>query len=342
MTELRIATRGSQLALWQAEHVRSLLREQAPELEISLLVLKTQGDRTLDRPLSEIGGKGLFTKEIEEALLDRRADLAVHSMKDLPSELPEGLVLGAIPAREDPADALVLAPGHRPPPALQRGDGHDAGALLRSLPAGARVGTSSLRRACQLRRLRPDLEIVALRGNVDTRLRRIEHGELDAAVLAAAGLRRLGLGGHIAACFSPAQMLPACGQGALGLECRADDAVLLARLARLSDAAATAAVLAERALSLRLGGSCHTPLGGHARVHRLPDGSELILDGLVGSPDGREVLRAERRGPVEAPAELGRQLGDALLAAGAERLLAQHARPSAPRQHAAILTQEAD
>ncbi|MFO0580398.1 MAG: hydroxymethylbilane synthase [Polyangia bacterium] len=321
MTDLRIATRGSQLALWQAEHVRSLLQAQAPELVISLLVLKTQGDRTLDRPLSEIGGKGLFTKEIEEALLDRRADLAVHSMKDLPSELPPGLVLGAIPPREDPADALVLAPGHRPRQTATPEGGHDAAALLRSLPAGARVGTSSLRRACQLRRLRPDLDLVALRGNVDTRLRRIERGELDAAVLAAAGLCRLGLAHHIAARFTPAQMLPACGQGALGLECRADDTALLARLERLADAAATAAVLAERAFSLRLGGSCHTPLGGHARVLGLAGGSELILEGLVGSPDGQEVLRAERRGPVTAPAELGRQLGETLLAAGAERLL---------------------
>ena len=323
MTELRIATRGSQLALWQAEHVRSLLQAQAPALHISLLVLKTQGDRTLDRPLSEIGGKGLFTKEIEEALLDRRADLAVHSMKDLPSELPAGLVLGAIPAREDPADALVLAPGHRPRPAARPDGTSDAAALLHALPAGARVGTSSLRRACQLRRLRPDLELVALRGNVDTRLRRIEHGELDAAVLAAAGLSRLGLGGHIAARFTPAEMLPACGQGALGLECRADDAALLALLDRLVDGAAAAAVLAERAFSLRLGGSCHTPLGGLARVHGLPGGAELILDGMVGSPDGREVLRAERRGPVTAPAELGRRLGEVLLAAGAERLLAR-------------------
>jgi hydroxymethylbilane synthase len=316
MSELRIATRGSMLALWQAEHVRALLTARDSTLRVTLVVLKTRGDRILDRPLSEVGGKGLFTKEIEEAVLDGRADLAVHSMKDLPSVIPDGLVLGAVPRREEPADALVLAPSHLAGAAgLASGP---AATLLAALPAGARVGTSSLRRVCQLRRLRPDLEIVALRGNIDTRLGKVQSGELDAAVLAAAGLIRLGFEDRIAARFGPAEMLPACGQGALGLECRADDASVLGRLAELVDPAATAEVQAERAFSLRLGGSCTTPLGARATL----SGAELRIDGMVGSLDGRRLLRAERSGPASAPARLGEQLGERLLAEGAGALLA--------------------
>jgi len=316
-SQIRIATRGSKLALWQAEHVRALLLGHAPELAISLVVLKTQGDRIQDRPLSEVGGKGLFTKEIEEALLDRRADLAVHSIKDLPSTIPDGLMLGAIPQREEPADALVLAPAHLA--LLGKQSGQSAGVLLAALPQGARVGTSSLRRVCQLRRLRPDLEIVPLRGNVDTRLRKVESGELDGAVLAAAGLVRLGFEGSIAGRFSPSEMLPACGQGALGLECREDDPEVREHLRKLVDARATVAVRAERAFSLRLGGSCHTPLGAHGQLR--PDG-QLTLEGMVGSVDGQQLLRAELHGPASSPETLGERLGDALLAAGAGPLLA--------------------
>jgi hydroxymethylbilane synthase len=317
MTELRIATRGSMLALWQAEHIRGELLRLHPSLTITLLVLKTQGDRILDRPLSEVGGKGLFTKEIEEALLDRRADLAVHSMKDLPSALPPGLTLAAIPPRADVADALVLAPVHRP---LRVGN-QGASALLAALPSGARVGTSSLRRVCQLRRLRPDLHILPLRGNVDTRLRRVHSGELDAAVLAAAGLRRLGFDDQIALRFSPSDMLPACGQGALGLECRHDDPAVQALLTQLSDEATTAAVLAERAFSLRLGGSCQTPLGALASLHGPAHDRRLRIAGMVGSVDGLALLRDQLEGPADAPAELGRKLGDRLLGLGAGPLL---------------------
>ncbi len=280
-------------------------------------MLKTQGDRVLDRPLSQIGGKGLFTKEIEDALLDRRADLAVHSMKDMPAHVPEGLVLCGVPPREDPGDALVLSPRHR----QDLFAGASAGVLLAKLPAGARVGTSSLRRVCQLRRLRADLEIVPLRGNVDTRLRKLEAGELDAAVLAAAGLLRLGFAAHIAARFSADEMLPACGQGALGLECRADDHPVRARLDRLADPAATAAIAAERAFALRLGGNCQTPLGGYATLRSDGAEKELHLDGLVSSVDGKTVLREQLHGPVSAAAELGQKLAEKLLAAGADALI---------------------
>jgi len=317
MSELRIATRGSKLALWQAEHVRDRLLRDDPELRVSLVVLKTQGDRILDRPLSEVGGKGLFTKEIEEALLDRRADLAVHSMKDMPGHIPGGLTLCAVPERADPADALVLAPRHR---LLLRSAA--AKELLFALPHGARVGTSSLRRVCQLRRLRADLAIVPLRGNVDTRLRKLEAGELDAVVLAAAGLLRLGFGEHIAARFQPSEMVPACGQGALGLECRSDDRAVQSRLLRLSDGQATAAVLAERAFALRLSGNCQTPLGAHAVLSAAADGRHALhIVGMVGSLDGEKVLRDELSGSKEAAEELGRGLAERLLRAGADVLI---------------------
>jgi hydroxymethylbilane synthase len=324
MSELCIATRGSKLALWQAEYIRAELGAREPELRIELLVLKTQGDRVLDRALSEIGGKGLFTKEIEDALLDGRAQVAVHSMKDLPAHGPAGLEVAAVPGRADPRDALLLAPGFQH--LLAAADGApSASALLGLLPSGARVGTSSLRRVCQLRRLRPDLTIVPLRGNVDTRLRKLQAGELDAAVLAAAGLKRLGLGEHIAACFATGEMLPACGQGALAVQCRADDARTRERLGQLADAATAIATTAERAFSLRLGGSCQTPLGGHARL--LAPGAaagaagQLHLEGLVGSVDGVRVLRGERTGPPDDAEGLGIALAEQLLAAGAGEIL---------------------
>jgi hydroxymethylbilane synthase len=270
MTLLRIATRGSKLALWQAEHIRAELIRHDPALQVELLVLKTQGDRILDRALSEIGGKGLFTKEIEEALLDGRADVAVHSMKDLPAHGPAGLVLAAVPPREDPRDALLLTPAISAQLAQAGSSAASASQLIAALPMGARVGTSSLRRICQLKRLRPDLEILPLRGNVDTRLRKLLAGELDAMVLAAAGLCRLGLGEHISARFALSEMLPACGQGALAVQCRlgetAADAKILARVQQLSDEETATATTAERAFSLRLGGSCQTPLGAYASL----------------------------------------------------------------------------
>jgi hydroxymethylbilane synthase len=337
-TELCIATRGSKLALWQAEYIRTELQRREPGLRVELLVLKTQGDRVLDRALSEIGGKGLFTKEIEDALLDGRAQIAVHSMKDLPAHGPPGLLVAAVPERADPRDALLLAPAHAHlaadlPAALA------ATTLLQRLPAGARLGTSSLRRVCQVRRLRPDLTIVPLRGNVDTRLRKLHEGELDAAVLAAAGLSRLGFAAHIAACFAATEMMPACGQGALAVQCRTDDPRTLARLGALADWSTTAATAAERAFSLRLGGSCQTPLGAHAQLAQkidevpadaaAPGTVRLRLAGMVGSVDGTRVLRGEREGLVqlghlpEVPggAELGTALAEELLAQGAGELL---------------------
>lgn len=316
MNELRIATRGSPLALWQAEHVRSLLRGLGIGGSISLLVLKTQGDLILDRPLSAVGGKGLFTKEIEAALLDGRADLAVHSAKDLPWDLPAGLTLAAIPPRADVRDALIVRPG------LSAKGPEPRGPLSR-LPLAVRVGTSSLRRACQLRHLRPDLQIVPLRGNVDTRLRRVQSGELDAAVLASAGLSRLGLAEHITEYLDPLEMVPACGQGALGIECRSDDNALLSELRRLADAGATAAVQAERAFSRRLGGSCHTPIGALATC--AINEPRLTIRGMVGSLDGSQILSAERVGALHLSAALGIQLADELLAQGALALLGEAA-----------------
>ena len=268
-----------------------------PALAVELVVLKTRGDKILDRALSEVGGKGLFVKEIEEALLDGRAEVAVHSMKDLPAEIPEGLMLGAVPAREDARDALVVAP------AVAARD-------VAALPRGARVGTSSLRRVCQLKARRPDLEFVPLRGNVDTRLRKVDAGELDAIVLACAGLKRLGHGARITAALSTAESLPAIGQGALAIECRADDAETLARLARLDDRTTAHAVAAERAFLRRLSGDCKTPLAAHAVV----DGARLRIEGLVGAPDGSKLLRHALEGTTEDAAAVGHALAEELLA----------------------------
>jgi hydroxymethylbilane synthase len=298
--KLVIATRGSALALWQAEHAKSRLLAAAPGAAIELKVIKTTGDMILDRPLSAVGGKGLFVKEIEQALLDRAADLAVHSMKDVPAELAPGLEMAAISEREDPRDALVSR----------------SGARVAELAPGARVGTSSLRRVCQLRALRGDLDIVPLRGNVPTRLDRVAAGQLDAAVLAAAGLRRLGLGDRISELFDPEQMIPAGGQGALGIETRAGDADLIDLIRRaLHHDDDARCVTAERALIGRLGGSCQTPLAAHARLVE----GELQLTAMVGRPDGSEILRAGGRGAD--PVSLGQAVGDDLLAGGAERIL---------------------
>jgi hydroxymethylbilane synthase len=289
-----IGSRGSALALWQAHHVRARL--EALGVEVGLEIIKTQGDKILDVPLAKIGGKGLFVKEIEQALADGRVDLAVHSMKDVPAALMVGLTLAAISAREDPRDALV-------------------GATMATLKPGAHVGTSSVRRVCQLSARRPDLRISALRGNVDTRLRKLDAGEYDAIVLAAAGLIRLGLGHRIT---ERLDLVPAIGQGILAIETRADDAgtIALARRA-LHDEATADCAAAERAFLERLGGSCQTPMACHAVV----DGDAVSAVGLVGELDGRVILLGERRGARAEAAAVGRALAEELLAQGAQRIL---------------------
>ncbi len=299
---LTIATRESALAMWQAEHVRARLESLHPGTSVDLLGITTQGDRVLDRPLATIGGKGLFIKELEAALRDGRADLAVHSLKDVPMDLPEGFVLGAITAREDPRDALVS-------------NAHDS---LDALPEDAIVGTSSLRREAQLRERHPRLRIESLRGNVNTRLRKLDEGGYAAIVLAAAGLKRLGLGLRIRALLDPDQSLPAPGQGALAIECRADRPDVVAALRPLSDPATTLATASERAFSRALGGSCQMPLAGYAEWEE----GRLWLRGLIASRDGRDVLRGEIEqavGDVGAAEDLGRSLADDFLARGAHR-----------------------
>jgi len=296
MRPLVYATRRSMLALAQCRAFVAHLCRVEPSLETRELQVVTSGDRITDRPLAEIGGKGLFVKEIEEALLEGRADFAVHSIKDVPGELPAGLVIACIPRREDPRDVLV-APRH---------------GSLEALPRGARVGTSSLRRLVALRAQRPDLEVVPLRGNVDTRLRKVDAGECDAIVLARAGLVRLGLEGRATEVLSPEVSLPAVGQGALGIECRADDAPTRAVLARVHDPPTAACVAAERGVLKALGGDCKTPLGAHAERR----GDAMLLRAFVAGPGGENLRRAEREAPwpaTEAEAEaLGKVMGEGL------------------------------
>jgi hydroxymethylbilane synthase len=296
---IRIATRRSALAKWQANHVAGLLRAREPGLEVRLHELVTKGDKILDVALARVGGKGLFVKEIEDALLVRDAEIAVHSMKDLPAVLAEGLTIGAVPEREDPRDALCAR-----------------GKRLEDLPRGARVGTSSLRRAAQLKTLRPDLHIETVRGNVETRLRKTEQG-LDAVVLAYAGLRRLGLAEHASYVFDPGEMLPAVAQGALALEARVDDPATLARLAPLDHAPTRQRVEAERGLLRRLEGGCQVPIAAHATI----EGGRVTLRALVASLDGSRVIRGERSAPVAEARALGEALGEELLSRGAAEIL---------------------
>jgi hydroxymethylbilane synthase len=298
---LRIATRKSQLALWQAEHVAMLLRQAHAGLKVELVPMLTQGDRIQDRSLAAIGGKGLFIKELEVALDEQRADIAVHSMKDLPGELPEGLIIAAVLERADARDALLTAKAAR----------------LDDLPEGARVGTSSLRRQAQLLAARPDLRIEALRGNVDTRLRRLDAGEMDAIVLACAGLIRLGLESRITARLDPKISLPAVAQGVIGIECRGADSRTVELVTVLNHPATRVAMDAERAFAHRLGGSCQSPIAAHAEL----EGKTLILDGLVAEPNGSRLLRDRQSGSIEDPAALGRLLAERILAAGAGPLL---------------------
>jgi len=298
-----IGTRGSALARWQADHVTAELARLAPGLEITQQIIVTEGDRFQTGPVIERGGKGVWVKEIEAALLAGTIDLAVHSLKDVPGELAEGLALAAIPPRADPRDVLISRDGH----------------ALRALPPGSRVGTSSLRRVCLLRAVRSDLRIELLRGNVDTRLRKVAEGVVDAAVLAAAGLDRLGFSARITERLSTHDMLPAIGQGALAIETRADDAAVRALCRRLADPAAEATVAAERALLLGLGAGCRTPVAGHATI----EGGMLRLRGLVGRPDASEILRDEENGAVDAAAEIGARLAKRLIERGAGRILAE-------------------
>ena len=301
MTTLRIATRKSQLALWQTEHVAARLREAHPGLQVELVPLSTRGDEILDRSLAAIGGKGLFLKELELAMQRGEADCAVHSLKDVPMELEPGFSLAAILVRGDSADAFV--------------SNHYDG--LAALPVGARVGTSSLRRQAQLRALRPDLELRDLRGNVNTRLAKLDAGEFDAIVLACAGLQRLGFGERIRARLDAPAWLPAPAQGAIAIECRNDDPRILGLCAALDDTDTRICVEAERAMNRALHGSCHVPVAALARR----EGSQLLLQGLVGAvADGRSV-RAEGGGDAEAPEALGLRVADALLAQGARALI---------------------
>lgn len=302
MKPLRIATRKSPLAMWQAEHVAERLRAAHPDRPVELVGMTTQGDRVLDSPLAKIGGKGLFVKELENALLEDRADIAVHSVKDVPMELPDGLALPVILDREDPLDAFVS--NHY---------GH-----VDELPEGARVGSSSLRRQCQLRARRPDLEVHDLRGNVNTRLGKLDAGEYDAILLAAAGLKRLGFDARIRNCLEPEVSLPAVGQGAIAIECRDGDNEVEARIASLNDPDTSDRVRAERAFNRRLEGGCQVPLAAHAILES--DGG-LWLRGLVGAVDGSQLLQREVRGPRADAEALGIRLADELLELGAGELL---------------------
>lgn len=300
---LRIATRQSLLALWQAEYVKARLESVHADLSVELVTMVTKGDKILDTPLAKIGGKGLFVKELESAMLEGRADIAVHSMKDVPMEFPEGLGLAVICERENPTDAFVS----------------NTYAHLENLPAGAVVGTSSLRREVQLRERRPDLVIKSLRGNVQTRLGKLDAGEYDAIILASAGLIRLNLDERIRYRIPAEDSLPAGGQGAVGIECRMDDSETLALLAPLNHEPTATRVLAERALNRRLEGGCQVPIGCYAELQ----GDQVWLRGLVGRPDGTKVLRDEITGPASEAEALGIQLADRLLAAGADTILAE-------------------
>jgi len=300
---IRIATRHSPLAMWQANFVKAELLKHHQDLTVELLPMKTKGDIILDTPLAKVGGKGLFVKELEVAILEDRADIAVHSMKDVPVDFPEGLGLSVICEREDPRDAFVSNNFKE----------------LSELPQGAVVGTSSLRRQCQIRSLRPDLTIKDLRGNVNTRLRKLDDGEYDAIILAAAGLMRLEMHQRIASYIEPEVSLPAVGQGAVGIECRLDDQQTVDLLAPLNHDITRLRVTAERAMNLALEGGCQVPIGSFALI----DGDQLFLRGLVGSVDGKEIIRKEITGHVDQAHELGETLAHQLLDAGAKAILSE-------------------
>lgn len=301
MKTLKIATRQSPLALWQAEYIRARLQELHPDLTVELVKFVTQGDKILDTPLAKIGGKGLFVKELEAALLDGRADLAVHSMKDVPMALPEGLTLAVICEREDPLDAFVSNQFEK----------------FADLPQGAKVGTSSLRRKSQILKQRPDLQIIDLRGNVGTRLGKLDDGQYDAIILASAGLKRLGLSERIRHCLTPDISLPAVGQGALGLECRATDSEVLALIQPLLHQETDVCVRAERAFNAYLEGGCQVPIAGYATLQN----GQIHIEGRVGSADGQTLLRAELTDEASNAQQLGENLARNLLDQGAGELL---------------------
>lgn len=298
---IRIATRQSPLALWQAEYVAKRLRELVPGLRTELVKMVTRGDKILDAPLAKVGGKGLFVKELEQGMLDGIADIAVHSMKDVPVEFPQGLHLASILEREDPRDAFVSIK-------------YDT---LYSLSGNARIGTSSLRRECQIRQLLPDCQVLPLRGNVNTRLAKLKQGEFDAIILAAAGLKRLGFSDQITEILSTDVSLPAMGQGAIGIECRIDDPFVNEAVSKLHDEATTIRVTAERAMNERLQGGCQVPIAGFAELM----GPRLVLKGLVGTPDGKQIIRGEISGQFTDARKLGISLADELLAKGADKIL---------------------
>ena len=303
MNTIRIATRKSDLALWQANHVANLLREHHPGLTVELLPMVTQGDIILDRPLAQIGGKGLFLKELERALLNGTADVAVHSMKDVPVEEVPGLEVEVMLARANPLDAL-----------LSRG-----GQGLDDLPAGARVGTSSLRRQCQLQAIRPDLAVADLRGNVNTRLRKLQEGQYDAIILACAGLERLGMGHLVTEELGPPRWLPAATQGTIGVQCRAGDESVAGLISVLSDADAVLRTAAERAVATALQGSCQVPLAVYADIIE----GEFRVRGMVGMPDGSQLLRAEARGASGQGGDLAAAVAEDLIRQGADRIIAE-------------------
>ncbi len=301
MDTIKIVTRKSPLAMWQAEHVRDCLLSEHVDLNVELIGVQTQGDRVLDSPLAKIGGKGLFVKELENALLDGRADIAVHSMKDVTMEMPEGLALPVIMEREDPRDVLIT----------------DRPVTIASLDEKARLGTSSLRRQCQIKNLRPDLEILDLRGNVGTRLSKLDKGEYDAIILAAAGVIRLGLEERITSLLSPEELLPAIGQGAIGIQCRAEDTHTQALIAPLNHSDTHTRVVAERAVNRRLFGGCQVPIAGFAEL----DGDQLHIRALVGETDGSRIVRGEIVGHRNHAEKLGTALAEDLLSRGADRIL---------------------
>jgi hydroxymethylbilane synthase len=298
---IKIATRQSPLALWQAEYVADRLQQAYPGIKTELVKMVTKGDKILDAPLAKIGGKGLFVKELEQGMLEGTADIAVHSMKDVPVELPEGLHLAVILPREDPCDAFVS----------------NKYQSIQELPADARIGTSSLRRQCQFAERQPGAQILSLRGNVNTRLAKLDAGDYDAIILAAAGLKRLGFADRITQQLDSTFSLPAIGQGAVGIECRVDDAEINELLAPLRDKESTIRVSAERAMNERLNGGCQVPIAGFAELR----GEQLYMRGLVGKPDGSIIYRAEQTGPIAEAESIGRAVADELLAMGAAEVL---------------------
>jgi hydroxymethylbilane synthase len=321
INKISIGTRGSKLALWQAEYIKSLLKKHHSNIEVHLVKIKTTGDMILDVPLAQVGGKGLFVKEIEESILRNDVDIAVHSMKDVPTEFPAGLHLSAICEREDPRDAFV-SKVQSPKSKVQS---------FKDLPQGARIGTSSLRRSSQLLNMRPDLQIIQLRGNLDTRMRKLDEGQFDAIILAAAGIKRLGLQDRITEILPFEVSLPAIGQGAIGIECRIDDEIINEIVGGLDHEETSIAVRAERAFLKRLEGGCQVPIAAHARIESEAEGKEqgaqkkpsLLMDGLVGSIDGKRLVKGHIEGRPDDCESLGISLAEDLLSRGAKEILAE-------------------